>query len=211
MTGMFAALLAASALFPAAASAETLIGAMTKAYQYNSTLNQARAGVRVTDEGVAIAKSGYRPVIAGSASATHSASSSGGFGQHITTGQFGIQIQQSLFDGFQTKNNVSAAESRVRASVENLKNTEQNTLFDAASAFVDVLRDRQIAALREKNLKFLSEQVRAARSRFEVGEGTRTDVAQAEASRSAAEAQLAGARAAAASSAAIYQQVVGDP
>ena len=69
-------------------------------------------------------------------------------------------------------------------AVESLRNTEQNTLFDAASAYMDVIRDRQIAILRERNLEFLEEQVRAARSRFEVGEGTRTDVAQAEASRS---------------------------
>ena len=75
---------------------------------------------------------------------------------------------------------------------------------------MDVIRDRQIAVLTERNLEFLTEQVRAARSRFEVGEGTRTDVAQAEASRSAAVAQLSAARAQAQSSAAIYRQIVGD-
>ena len=89
-----------------------------------------------------------------------------------------------LFDGFQTRNNVRTAEAQVRASNESLRNTEQNILFNAASAYMDVIRDRQIAMLRDRNLEFLDEQVRAARSRFEVGEGTRTDVAQAEASRS---------------------------
>ena len=96
------------------------------------------------------------------------------------------------------------------ASDESLRNTEQNILFNAASAFMDVIRDRQIAILRARNLEFLEEQVRAARSRFEVGEGTRTDVAQAEASRSAAVAQLAEARAQASSSAAVYHQVIGE-
>ena len=75
---------------------------------------------------------------------------------------------------------------------------------------MDVIRDRQIAILRARNLEFLEEQVRAARSRFEVGEGTRTDVAQAEASRSSAVAQLAAARAQAESSAATYHQIVGE-
>ncbi|RWE89660.1 TolC family protein, partial [Mesorhizobium sp.] len=79
---------------------------------------------------------------------------------------------------FQTRNNVAAAESRVRASVESLRNTEENILFNAASAYMDVIRDRQVAVLTEQNLQFLTEQARAARSRFEVGEGTRTDVAQ---------------------------------
>jgi outer membrane protein len=195
------------------AIAETITGALAKAYQHNSELNAARAGVRVTDEGVAIAKSGYRPTIVGQASADYTSTrmvSPGNATTNLTTGSFGVQIQQTLFDGFQTKNNVAAAEARVRASNESLRNTEQNILFNAASAYMDVIRDRQIATLRERNLQFLVEQVRAARSRFEVGEGTRTDVAQAEAGRSAAVAQLSAARAQALSSAATYRQIVGD-
>ena len=214
-TGMFAAFLAsATALAPASAFAETISGALAKAYQLNSTLNSARAGVRVTDEGVAIAKSGYRPVITGSAaidySNTHSRPEFGHRTTELTTGSFGVEIRQTLFDGFQTKNNVAAAESRVLAQQQSLKNDEQLILFDAASAYMDVIRDRQIAVLRERNLQFLSEQVRAARSRFDVGEGTRTDVAQADASRSAAVAQLAAARAQAKSSEAIYRQLIGE-
>lgn len=204
-----ALLMSATALVPASASAETILGALAKAYQLNSSLNSARAGARVTDEGVAIAKSGYRPVIAGSSSIDYT-STSGRNNARITTGSFGIQIQQNIFDGFQTGNNVRAAEARVRASFESLRNTEENTLFDAASAYMDVIRDRQIAVLTEQNLQFLEEQSRAARSRLEVGEGTRTDVAQADASRSAAVARLSQARAQAKASAATYRQVVGE-
>lgn len=213
--GLLAALLvSASLLSPLPASAETILGALSKAYQNNSQLNSARAGVRVTDEGVAIAKSGYRPTIAGSASidysSTHGPSSAGVGTTRLTTGNFGVGINQTLFDGFQTKNNVAAAEAQVQASNENLRNTEQNILFNAASAYMDVIRDRAIAVLTEQNLNFLTEQVRAARSRLEVGEGTRTDVAQAEASRSEALAKLSAARAQALASAATYRQIVGD-
>ncbi|MGE0499965.1 MAG: TolC family outer membrane protein [Rhizobiaceae bacterium] len=187
-------------------AAETLPGAMAKAYNNNSSLNSARAGVRVTDENVPIAKSGKRPVIGAFGSVSYTAQT----GSRIAAGSFGIEISQSLFDGFQTRNNVRAAEAQVRASNESLRNTEQNILFDAAAAYMDVIRDRQIAGMRERNLQFLVEQVRAARSRFEVGEGTRTDVAQADASRSAAVAQLAAARAQVVASGAIYRQVVGE-
>lgn len=205
--GFFAAaLLSATALSTASVSAETILGALAKAYQNNSTLNSSRAGVRVTDEGVAIAKSGYRPTVVGSSSINYTTQE----GTKLTTGNFGIEIRQTLFDGFQTKNNVAAAESRVFASNESLRNTEQNILFNAASAYMDVIRDRQIVSLRQRNLEALNEQTRAARSRFDVGEGTRTDVAQADAARSAAVAQLSAARAQASSSAAIYRQVVGD-
>lgn len=215
-TGIFAAfLVSATALVPANAFAETISGALAKAYQLNSSLNSARAGVRVTDEGVAIAKSGYRPTVTGSASIDYSTTRSRPrVGQHrtvdLTTGSFGVEIRQNLFDGFQTKNNVAAADARVRAQQQSLRNTEQNILFDAASAYMDVIRDRQIAVLRERNLQFLEEQVRAARSRFDVGEGTRTDVAQAEANRSLAVAQLSAARATARASAATYRQLVGE-
>lgn len=205
-----AVLVSATALSPISASAETILGAMAKAYQNNSELNSARAGVRVTDENVAIAKSGYRPTVIGSASIDYTSTRRPGGTNNLTTGSFGVQINQTLFDGFQTRNNVASAEASVRASFESLRNTEQNTLFDAVTAYMDVIRDRQVAVLTERNLQFLTEQARAARSRFEVGEGTRTDVAQADASRSAAVAQLAAARAQVQSSEAVYLQVVGD-
>lgn len=199
--------IAAVALTTVDASAETIFGALSKAYENNSALNSARAGVRVTDESVPIAKAGRRPTLTASSTALHLSNDT--FGTRTTSGSFGITLTQSLFDGFQTKNNVRAAESQVRAARENLRNTEQNTLFDAASAYMDVILFRQISVLRQRNLEFLGEQVRAARSRFEVGEGTRTDVAQAEASRSAAQAQLTAARAQAESAAAVYRQLIG--
>lgn len=206
-----AALFVSVAVLSTPVSAETIQGALSKAYQNNSKLNSARAGVRVTDEGVAIAKSGYRPTIAGSASIDYSTTRrEGGGTTRLTQGNFGVQINQTLFDGFQTKNNVAAAEARVSASVESLRNTEEDTLFSAAQSYMNVIHDRQVAKLTEQNLKALTEQVRAARSRFEVGEGTRTDVAQADAARSNAVAQLSAARAQALASEAAYRQIVGE-
>ncbi len=191
------------------ASAETIFGALAKAYENNANLNSARAGVRVRDEDVPIAKSGMRPVIVGRGTLSHNQSTSGQVSRSLTAGSFGVYLSQAIFDGFQTRNNVRAAEAAVRAARENLRNTEQNTLFDAASAYMDVILFRKIAQLRQQNLEFLSEQLRSARSRLEVGEGTRTDVAQAEASYSAAQAQLTAARAQVTSAEALYRQIVG--
>jgi outer membrane protein len=205
-----ALLVSATALSPLQASAETIMGALTKAYQYNSSLNSARAGVRVTDEDVAIAKSGYRPTVQGAASIDYSNTSRDAGSAQLTTGSFGVSINQTLFDGFQTKNNVAAAEARVAAQQESLRNTEENTLFAAAQAYMNVIHDRKVAALTQQNLEAMNEQVRSARSRFEVGEGTRTDVAQTEAARSLATAQVTSARAQVRSSEAAYRQIVGD-
>jgi outer membrane protein len=203
-------LITATALSPVAASAETITGALSKAYRNNSQLNSARAGVRVTDEDVAIAKSGYRPNVVGSASIDYTERRRNDMSTRLTSGSFGVQVNQMLFDGFQTKNTVAAAEARVRASQESLRNTEENILYSAAQAYMNVIHDRQVAALTQQNLEFLNEQTRAARSRLEVGEGTRTDVAQADAARSNAEAQLSAARAQALSSAAAYRQLIGE-
>ncbi|MGC4025880.1 MAG: TolC family outer membrane protein [Mesorhizobium sp.] len=217
---LFATMLAFSTAMATPAFAETINGALAKAYQFNSSLNSARADVRATDESVPLAKSGYRPQISGGATVAYSTArrdrslDSVYLGASRTTNSksatIGIQLQQMIFDGFQTRNNVAAAVAQVHAANQSLRNTEQTTLFNAAQAYMDVIRDRKIAALTEQNLAFLNEQVRAANSRFEVGEGTRTDVAQAEASRANAVASVSSARAQVGRSSANYREYIGE-
>lgn len=217
-----ALLCAGTFLSPVVSFAESLNEALALAYANNPSINAQRANTRSIDETVAIAKSGYRPVISGNADIGRSWSktksptvntffgSSGGTTETtLTPGGFGVTISQSLFDGFQTQNNVNAAKAGVMASRETLRNVEQNILFDAASAYLDVIQNSLIANYRVQALEFLNEQVRSETSRFEVGESTRTDVAQAKARRSGAEAQLSVARAALTSSKAVYQQLIG--
>lgn len=201
------ALASIMAFSPTISMAETILGAMAKAYENNPDLNAARAGLRATDEGVAIARSGYRPRIAAQldVSATETSSS---FGDG-TDAALGLSVSQTLFDGFQTRNAVLGAQSDVFAGQEGLRSTEQDILLSAAQAFMNVVRDRQIVQIRRQNLEFLNEQLNAAQARFDVGEGTRTDVSQAQASLAAAEAGLVAARAQVSSSEAVYVQIVG--
>ncbi|MBO0905693.1 TolC family outer membrane protein [Jiella sonneratiae] len=197
-------------------SAETLSGALAKAYSNNQDLNAARAQLRATDESVPQAKAGLRPTVSGvgNLSATKSRTTYGDGIPSVKNTTYawsaGIQINQTIFDGFQTPNNIRSAKAQVKASQFNLVNTTQNTLLSAVTDYMNVIRDRQIADLRRQNLNFLSEQVRAARARFEVGEGTRTDVAQAESQQALATALLNSALSAVASSEASYFQDVGD-
>lgn len=206
-------------IHPSLATAETINSALAAAYNNNPTLNAQRAATRAVDENVAIAKSGYRPTITGNAniglSRTKSNSNlpalfSGGSVTNLAPGQFGVVINQTLWDSLLTQNNVSAAKAAVRAQQEGLRNSEQNILFNAASAYLDVARDLQLLAFQRKSLAFLQEQVRSEQARFDVGEATRTDVAQARASRAAAEAQVSLAVANLRSSEAVYRQIVGN-
>lgn len=191
---------------PATAMAESLTQAMAKAYENNPDLNAARAGLRATDEGVAIAKSGYRPFIAAESEVTLQDVD----GQSTRQASIGVSITQTVFDGFQTLNNIRAAESQVFAGRENLRGTEIDILLATAQAYANVNRDNQIVAFRRQNIAFLQEQLSAAQARFDVGESTRTDVSQAEAELAAARALLTAAEAQAKTSAAVYAQIVGN-
>lgn len=188
-----------------AGHAESIIAAMSRAYDNNPDLAVARAGLRATDEGVAIAKAGYRPVISGSLTGTYSDVNN----QTVRNATGTISITQQLFDGFATKNNVNVAEAGVFAGRENLRSTEISILQSAAQAYANLARDNQIASIRRKNIRFLQEQLNAATSRLNVGEGTRTDVSQARAQLASAKAQLTGAIAQAKSASAVYVQIIG--
>ncbi|MEM5492229.1 TolC family outer membrane protein [Hoeflea sp. AS16] len=192
-------------LAPQPVFAETIYQAMAKAYENNPDLNAARAGLRATDEGVALAKSGYRPIIGAEAVTT----SSNTEGVVTNSASIGVSITQTLFDGFQTRNNVRAAEAAVFAGRENLRGTEIDILLATVQAYANVNRDNQIVAYRKQNIAFLQEQFSAARARFDVGESTRTDVSLAEAELAGAKASLTAAVAQAKSSAAVYAQIVG--
>ncbi len=190
---------------PNLVQAETLYGAMTKAYNDNPDLIAARASQRALDESIAIAKAGGRPNISGSATATYKNVD----GTASNSSQVQLSISQSLFDGFKTKNSVLAANSRILAGQQSLLSNEMDILISVVQSYVDVLLNQQISSIRNQNLDFLVEQLSAARARLDAGEGTRTDVAQAQASLAAAEARLVAANTNLKASSAIYKQVVG--
>jgi outer membrane protein len=197
-------------LFAAPAQSETLPEALAAAYSKNAELNAARASTRAADESVPQALSGYRPRIDAFAAAglihTNPLGLDSGETRTIETG---IVLVQPIFRGFRTQNSVAAAEAAVRAAREQLRNIEQNVLGDAVIAYMDVVQARAVLRLRRSNVEFLTEQARAARDRLEVGEGTRTDVSQADAAFASATSDVSVAEANLTAAEAVYQQVVG--
>lgn len=202
-----------------AASAETLQEAMSAAYANNPSLNAARAGTRAVDENVPQALSGYRPTINGQITTGLTATdtrfrlknNSNWASTYTDTGaiQGQIQIVQPLYMGGRIDNGVKRAESAVKASREQLRTAEQSTLLETAAAYMNVILSGQVLELRQSNVAFLQEQVRAANDRFSVGEGTRTDVSQAQAALAAATSAVSSAQADLLTAKANYIQVVG--
>jgi outer membrane protein len=198
----------------ATASGETLERALAAAYLNNPTLNAQRAATRAVDERVPQALAGFRPQLSavGDVGTTWSRT-------RPTTGViasrtlnpygYGLTVTQNIYSGFRTINQTRSAEAEVRGARETLRNTEQNILLDAVIAYTDVLRDEAIVRLQQQNVQALREQQRATRSRFNVGELTRTDLAQAESRVAQADSELAAARASLNASRAAYQRDIG--
>ena len=204
-------------MVPALAGAETLETALARAYSGNPSLDAQRAAVRATDENVPRALSGYRPSVTASGSiganyATGVSTQTGvdrNFRRNLFPGSVGLNVTQNLFNGFRTANSVRQAESQVLGARETLRNSEQTTLFSGAQAYMNVLRDTAILDLQRNNVEVLEEQLRQTRDRFNVGEVTRTDVAQAESRLAQARSQVAVAESNLQASIAVYRQVVG--
>ena len=202
------------------ARADTLEGSLVLAYQNNPSLNSQRASVRATDEGVPQALSGYRPRVSINGSigtqywdTTNRTSTTNPTYQHLTgnmtPNSYGITATQTLFNGFQTPNKTRQAESQVQAAREQLRVTEQTVLLNAVTAYMNLLRDAAILDLQRRNVEVLQEQLRQTRDRFNVGEVTRTDVAQSESRLAAGRSQVLSAEAAYKASVATYRQVIG--
>ncbi len=210
------------------AAADTLEWALVQAYQNNPSLNAQRASLRSIDENVPQALSGYRPKLTVTANGgydyantlSHSVSqqvfpntvSYTNFAEPFEQRGIGASATQTLFNGLQTANKVRQAESQVMGARETLRVTEQQVLLDASTSYMNLLRDQAILDLNRSNVEVLTEQLKQTRDRFNVGEVTRTDVAQSESRLAAGRSSLLGAQANYVTSQANYRRVIGvDP
>jgi outer membrane protein len=203
---------------PAPAVAETIEAALVRAYQGNPQLNAQRAQVRSIDENVPQALAGYRPQAALSASAGVQYTDSFGSAPLIG-GEFhgvdpprsaGLTVTQTLYNGGQTGNKTRAAESQASGAREALRLLEQTVLLSAATIYMDYLRDAAIVEVQRNNTKVLEETLVTTRARYQYGELTLTDVAEAEAQLAAGKTQQLTAEANLTTTASNYRRIVGD-
>jgi len=196
----------------APATAETLREALVKAYNTNPTLAAQRANVRATDENVPIARSQGLPGVNLNGGYTENlvrAANSFVAPSRQVTGQ--AQLSVPIFSGGAVKNSVRAAETRVEAGRLSLRGTESDLFTNVVGAYMDVIRDEAIVSLNEQNVKVLDVNLQASKDRFQVGDLTRTDVAQSDARLAVARSQLQTAQARLISSRETYIRLVGTP
>src|SRR5205085_6552766 len=195
------------------ASADTLRDALVSTYHSNPTLTAQREALKATDANVAIAKAAGRPQISGTVGINRDLSRSGILetGGHGPTLSAGADVSYPLFNGGSVRNSVRAAETRVEAGRATLRAVEGDVFVLAVQSYMDVIRDRAIVELNANNVKVLETNLEATRDRFQIGDLTRTDVAQSEARLQLGRAQLADAQGQLATSEANYRRVIGHP
>ena len=224
-----AALILAFALAGAEpARAETLNGALRLAYRASPVLNSGRAELRAIDESVPQALAGMRPRVGVESylglQRNRSVSRQRNIDindptitnadKSIMTGgsiprAAGLSVEQPIFDGFKSLNETRAAETGVFAGRERLRLLEQRVLFEAVSAYMNVLRDTAALKLQENNVTVLAEQLRQTRERYLYGQITLTDISQAEARLAGGKSLVSAARATLEASIGVYKQTIG--
>src|ERR1700694_314565 len=223
VTGAAAAVLLLGFTDPKPSLADTIDAALVRAYQNNPQLNAQRASARATDENVPQALSGYRPRVALTASAGYqyldTLLTSGGSPTVIVRTEthganpprsVGLTVTQTLFNGQVTANRTRAAESQVSGSREALRFLESSVLFAAATIYMDYLRDAAIVEVQRSNTRVLEQTLKQTRDRFNVGEVTRTDVAQSEAQLAAGKTQQLTAEANLVTTKANFRRIIGN-
>jgi outer membrane protein len=200
-----------AALMAGTASADTLREALVSAYQTNPTLTSQRETLKGTDAGVAIAKAAGRPQVSANAAINRDLSQSGilDTGGHGPTFSTGVNIAYPLFSGGAVKNSVRAAKTRVDAGRATLTAVEGDVFTLAVSAYMDVMRDRATVELNQNNVKVLETNLQATQDRFQIGDLTRTDVAQSEARLQLGRSLLATSQGRLTGSEATYREVIG--
>ena len=229
--GLFAAVCSAGLISGLAAgpvAAETLADAIALAYDSNPTLQAQRATQRALDETWVQQRTGYRPTLSATVQAQYSESRTpGGRGvvdtngdgvpdtvvstsiQSSNFGEAGFSFSQPIYSGGRVSAAVNAAEADILTGRENLRRVEAQTVGGVIQAYVDVRRDQEGLRIRQEDLIVLQRQLEESKARFDVGEITRTDVAQSEARLAASQAAVQSAKAQLAISRANYAAVVG--
>ena len=208
------ALIGGALVVPEVAGAETLEEVLTSAYDTNPTLQARRARLRAADEGVPQALANWRPTVTLSGEAgrgKYESNQATARESNRNPSNYALSVSQPLYRGGRTTAQTQQAEATVMAERALLQATEQSILLNAATAYLNVVRDEAVLKLNVNNEQVLRRQLEAAQERFRVGEITRTDVSQAEARLSRATADRVAAEGALQNSRANFINVVGRP
>ena len=193
--------------------AQSLNIALANAYSNHPLLFSERIGERVLSEDVAEALAGWKPQVY----------IDGSLGKNLvttktTTGSdtdnnlpmsVGVVVTKKIYDGGKTNQNIKIADTKLNANNSRLTAIENEVLLAAVKAYFNLLKEQDLLDVAIKNKDVIQRQLEATKDRFDVGDLTITDVSQAEARLSDANANLVRAEADLNSAKAIFFSDVG--
>lgn len=205
--GAYALLLTCSSL--GSAHAQSISQALTAAYDHAPDLQSALISAKASAEGIVQAKSGMLPTIGASLSGSQNANLIGGNWTSSSSLTTGLSYNQTIYDNNRTAARVEAARAAAEVAEHQIRNTEQNVLLQVVQAYMAVLSGRDLLSLRQENISFFQAQLQSAQDRLDVGEGTKIDVAQAQARLAQGQAAYQAAVSTLQTSEATFQRLVG--
>lgn len=205
--GLLAAVGLAALAIGGPAAADTLSEALAQTYETNPTITAQRMQLRTFDEQVAIARAGLRPQVSATVGVNQDVLSTTNTGRNFNAG---VEVSYPLFNAGSVRNQIRAADERVLGQRATLLAVTADVFTNAVAAYMDVIRDRMVVSLNQNQVQVLETNLQATRDRFEVGDLTRTDIAQSEARLAAARANLAAAEGRLEASVETYRQVIGE-
>ncbi len=187
---------AGAVCFAPQAMADTLRDALNGAYRTNPNLQAARAQQRAIDETVPLEKAAGRPSATAGVSYVEfvKASNSSQNGPDRSLG-VNLDLGVPIYSGGAVKNAVRAAERRVEAGQADLRATESAIFSQTVAAYMDVIRGEALVGLNANQVEVLRVNTQATSDRFEIGDLTRTDVAQSQSRLALAQGDLRSAQA----------------
>ena len=173
------ALISGLALDPA--QADDLRGALTQAYNTNPSLQAARDQQKAVDEGVPLASADGLPSASATASETEFVKKSPlNFTSPDRVVSLSATLNVPIYSGGAVRNAVHAADTRVAAGKDDLRGSESGLFSQVVAAYMDVIQNQAIVGLNRHNVEALTLNYEVTKDRFQIGDLTRTDVAQSE-------------------------------
>ncbi len=175
--------------FILSSNGENLHEVLAHTYSTNAKLNAAREELKATDERIMQALSRWLPRITAERSKQYVDQKRFEGNQVPRTGDGtvdSLNISQNLFRGGSDIASMKAAQYTIEQMRATLISREQEALLTAIEAYMKVLQSQEAYLMSQEREKHSQVYLAAITKRFQVGQTTKTDVAQAEASYSAA-------------------------
>ncbi|MCW5774623.1 MAG: TolC family outer membrane protein, partial [Rhodospirillaceae bacterium] len=213
----------ALALAPGLAGAKTIKEAAEQAVATHPEVGQLRFSRRAIEQELRATRGGYLPQVDvrgavghewtnNVATRTREGRNNGENGWvDMNRYEAGVSLRQLLFDGFGTDYDVKRQYYRVESSAFRTMDTAQAIALRAVEAYLEVQRTQRILDFAMQNVRVHEEILRRVQARARGGRGPQSDVDQAQARLSNAQANVSTARRQYGDAVALYIQAVGEP